>query len=62
MKMTLNLEHFSIDSLELMKSELARHVKCEVVQTGTDVAISCNADGVKCMIVIAVADKFIPDN
>lgn len=62
MKMKLVLERFPIDLLDLMESELARHTKCEITQTGTDVTIHCDADVIKCMEVLAVADKFIKNN
>ena len=58
MKMKLVIEQFPIDKLEFMKSELEIYAKCTVQQFGTDVIIICEADVVKYMEVLAVADKF----
>ena len=41
-----------------MKKELQKYTNCEVLQLGTDVQIKCTADVVKCMEVVAIADKY----
>jgi hypothetical protein len=58
--MKLTLEDFPMDSFDFMKSELARHAKCKITKSGTKVMIFCDADVVKCMEVIAIANMFIP--
>ena len=59
--MKLILEHFPMDSLDFMKSELARHAKCKITKSGTKVTISCcDTDVVKCMEVIVIANMFVP--
>ena len=49
-----------MDSLDFMKSELARHAKCKITKSGTKITISCDEDVVKCMEVVVIADMFIP--
>ena len=58
--MELILEHFPMNSLEHLKSELARHAECAINKEGTNVTISCNADVVKCMEIIVIANLFAP--
>lgn len=59
MKMKLLIEQFPMDSLDYMKSELKRYAECTVDQLGANnILISCDADVVKCMEVLVIADKF----
>ena len=58
MKIKLTIKHFPMDSLEFMKSELARYAECSIEQYNDDILVSCDTDVVKCMEVLVVADKF----
>ena len=62
MKMKLILERCPMDSLEHMKHELARHAECVITinKKRTGIIVSCDADVVKCMEVIAIANLFTP--
>lgn len=58
MKMSITICDFPMLLLETMKRELCKYTTCEVTQLGPDVNITCKADIVKCMEVIAIADKY----
>lgn len=58
LKMSVTLSDFPMSLLDDMKQELHKYTKCEIKQSGTEVQISCTADMVKCMEVVAIADKY----
>lgn len=58
MKISITINDFPLLLLDSMKQELNKYVDCEVVELGSDVKISCSADVVKCMEVVAVCDKY----
>ena len=58
MKMSITICDFPMLLLETMKLELCKYTTCEVTQLGPDVNIVCTADVVKCMEVVAIADKY----
>lgn len=58
MKMSIWIADYPMLLLDTMKQELEKYTTCEVVQLGLDVSITCTADVVKCMEVIAIADKY----
>ena len=58
MKLSILITGYPMLLLDTMKEELAKYTACEVVQLGLDVSITCTADVVKCMEVIAIADKY----
>lgn len=58
MKMSITITDFPMLLLESMTRELKKHADCEIHQFGADVNICCKEDVVKCMEVIAIADKY----
>ena len=58
MKLSILIANYPLLLLDLMKEELAKYTECEVLVLGCDVKIMCQADVVKCMEVIAIADKY----
>lgn len=58
MQMSIIICDYPLLLLDTMKQELQKYTNCEVLQLGADVQIKCTADVVKCMEVVAVADKY----
>ena len=58
MKMTLGIEQFPMSSLDALKNDLKRFAECEVLPVSTDVQVTCNANVVKCMQVVAIVDRY----
>lgn len=59
MKMSLTLSNFPMLFFELFTKELAKYAEYSIQVGGEDtVFLTCNADMVKCMEVVAIADKY----
>lgn len=58
MKLSITIFCFPLLLLETMQRELAKYAECQVHVFGNDVNIECKADVVKCMEVVAIADKY----
>lgn len=58
MRMCLTIASFPFEQVERLKARVNAFADCTVQYDGKNIAISCEADLVKCMAVISVTDLF----
>lgn len=58
MRMCLTIPDFPFEQVEQLKARVNTFADCSVQYDGKNIAISCDADLVKCMEVISVTDLF----
>ena len=58
MKLAVTISDFPLPLLDSMKQRLEKVAPCDILQSGSEVSVTCNAEMVKCMEVIAVVDKY----